>query len=334
MKKKKTLSFITALVMIFTVLVAPQASADTNSPVVSQGDKVVIDNAQCTIGYVDKEKHKAYIASHCSAPNKENVAFNDKKEEIGVITSPFVSENMGIGKAREDVAYINLYNNVKVGENSFSGDNRVSPRDVHIGEELCIYSRRINKEVHCGKVKYVDGTLVVGDKDVKGIGGDSGGSAWIPGKGFVGVYTLIIGNDVNGHDHYFTTIDDADCTNNNYELNKNSDIDYSTMCPAGQYADHSPYIVEKVDLPSPHNVNKDESVATTTPEPEVTTTPKPNESSPGNKKVNVKKISSFGNSSTNGLGWLAGFAAITGVMVILSPIILSILNGKTPNFKI
>ena len=113
MKKKKTLSFITALVMIFTVLVAPQASADTNSPVVSQGDKVVIDNAQCTIGYVDKEKHKAYIASHCSAPNKENVAFNDKKEEIGVITSPFVSEKMGIGKAREDVAYINLYNNVK-----------------------------------------------------------------------------------------------------------------------------------------------------------------------------------------------------------------------------
>ena len=137
------------------------------------------------------------------------------------------------------------------------------------------------------------------------------------------------------HDHYFTTtIDDADCTDNNYELNTNSEIDYSTMCPSGQYADHSPYIVEKVDLPSPHNVNKDESVATTTPDPEVTTTPKPDESSPGNKKVNVKKISSVGNSSTNGLGWLAGFATITGVLVILSPIILSILNGKTPKFKI
>lgn len=113
---KKILSFITALAMTFTVLIAPQASAYTNSPAVSQGDKIVINNAQCTIGYVDKEKHKAYTASHCSAPNKENIVFNDKKEEIGVITSPFVSENMGIGKAREDVAYINLYNNVKVGE--------------------------------------------------------------------------------------------------------------------------------------------------------------------------------------------------------------------------
>ena len=333
---KKKVSIITALAVSLTTIIAPQAVAKNPPPVISQGDKIIIEGGRvCTVGYVDKEKHKAYIADHCAVLNKKSTVDNENRTEIGVINGTFDMSNIGLSQARKDVAHIDLYDRTVVGENKFSGDKRVSTRDVKIGDEMCTYSRMLNKEVHCGKVKYVDGNVVVGDRYVNGIPGDSGGPSWIPGKGFVGVYSLMIGNDIIGNDNYFTSIDDADCTNGSPDLDKSGEIDYSKMCPAGQYSERSPYVVDKVDIPYPYKIREDKPTTTTKPspvktttKPTPTTTPKPVKPISGGNKT----ISGSGGSS-DGLGLLAGFAVITGAIALLSPIVLAMMNGIAPNFK-
>lgn len=338
---KKKVSIITALAVTMSAFVAPQAVAKNPPPVISQGDKIIIEGGRvCTVGYVDKEKHKAYIADHCAVLNKKSTVDNENRTEIGVINGTFDMSNIGLSQARKDVAHIDLYDRTVVGENKFSGDKRVSTRDVKIGDEMCTYSRMLNKEVHCGKVKYVDGNVVVGDRYVNGIPGDSGGPAWIPGKGFVGVYSLLIGNDIIGNDNYFTSIDDADCTNGSPDLDKSGKIDYSKMCPAGQYSDRSPYVVDKVDIPYPYKIREDKPTTTTSkpkptktstpkPKPTPTYTPKPAKPAPGG----AKKVGGSGGSS-GGLGLLAGLAAITGAIALLSPVVIAMMGGKTPQFRI
>lgn len=317
---KKVLSLTTACAVFFASLASPQiahAQQDSSQTTISQGEKVYINETAiaCTVGYVDKNTHKAYIADHCLPAHQKSVIYNSNREKIGEAYGRFSDRKMGIPKSRNDVAYINLYDDVETGENSYSGDNRVSTADITPGEKLCMFSRKFNS-VHCGKVKSADGTLVVGDEHVNGIGGDSGGPAWIPGKGFVGVYTLIIGGN-----HFYTSIDDKNCAEGDDSINEDGTVDESKMCPAGQYAEHSPYVLEKTPLKNPDNSNQDNDT-------EMTPTPathKPSAPTPPKK-------GGFSGSSS-GSEWLLGFAAIAGVAVILTPFIMSILSGKTPHLN-
>lgn len=326
---KKVLSLTTACAVFFASLVSPQiaqAQEDSSQATISQGEKVYINETAiaCTVGYVDKNTHKAYIADHCLPAHQKSVIYNSNREKIGEAYGRFSDRKMGIAKSRNDVAYINLYDNVQVGENSRSGDARVSTKDISIGEELCMFSRKYGS-VHCGHVKSVDGTLVVGDEHVNGIGGDSGGPAWIPGKGFVGVYTLIIGGK-----HFFTSIDDKNCAEGDGSINEDGTVDDSKMCPAGQYAEHSPYVLGKTPLKNPDNENKvpEPDISDQDNDTEMTPTPathKPSTPTP-------PKTGGFSGSSS-GSEWLLGFAAIAGVAVILTPFIMSILSGKTPHLN-
>lgn len=318
---KKVLSLTTACAMFFASLVSPHVAYAQENPShasISQGDEVYIkqNNSKCTIGYVDKKNHKAYFADHCVKAHLNNEIYDKNGQRIGEAYGRFSDRKMGIPKSRNDVAYINLYDDVETGENSYSGDNRVSTADITPGEKLCMFSRKFNS-VHCGKVKSVDGTLVVGDEHVNGIGGDSGGPAWIPDKGFVGVYTLIIGGN-----HFYTSIDDKNCAEGDDSINEDGTVDESKMCPDGQYAEHSPYVLEKTPLKNPDNSNQDNDT-------EMTPTPathKPSAPTP-------PKTGGFSGSSS-GSEWLLGFAAIAGVAVILTPFIMSIVSGKTPHLNV
>lgn len=325
---KKVLSLTTACAVFFASLVSPQiaqAQEDSSQVTISQGDKVSIEHKiNCTVGYVDKNTHKAYIANHCLVNHQKNIVYNGDNQKIGEAYGSSVNEQTGIPKSRNDVAYINLYDNVQAGENSRSGDARVSTKDISIGEELCMFSRKYGS-VHCGHVKSVDGTLVVGDKNVNGIPGDSGGPAWIPGKGFVGVYTLIIGSK-----HFFTSIDDKNCAEGDSSINEDGTVDESKICPAGQYAEHSPYVVEKISLKNPDNENKVPEPDNSNQDDNTEMTPTPATHKPSTPTP--PKTGGFSGSSSRS-EWLLGFAAIAGVAVILTPFIMSILSGKTPHLN-
>lgn len=317
---KKVLSLTTACALFFASLVSPHvayAQQKTPRASISQGEMVYINgsNIICTAGYIDKKNHKAYLADHCLPAHQKSVIYNSNREKIGEAYGRFSDRKMGIPKSRNDVAYINLYDDVEAGENTYSGDDRVSTTDITPGEKLCMFSMKFDS-VHCGKVKSVDGTLVVGDDHVNGIGGDSGGPAWIPGKGFVGVYTLIIGGK-----HFYTSIDNKNCAEGDDSINEDGTVDASKMCPDGQYAEHSPYVLEKTPLENPDNSNQDNDTETTpTPATHKPSTPTP-----------PKKGGFSGSSSRS--EWLLGFAAIAGVAVILTPFIMSILSGKTPHLN-
>lgn len=90
----------------------------------------------------------------------------------------------------DDIALVQLDDWVNVGNNSYSGDSWSKIEDVKEGDKLCAYGARTQK-VRCGKVAYTapENNLIIGDIDTTGINGDSGGPAWIEGKGFVGVYS-------------------------------------------------------------------------------------------------------------------------------------------------
>lgn len=81
-----------------------------------------------------------------------------------------------------------LNDNVIAGKNIYSGEKKANIKDIEIDDPLCSYGAK-SGTMHCGKVIDKTSRLVVGNKEAGGISGDSGGPAWVPGKGFVGVYS-------------------------------------------------------------------------------------------------------------------------------------------------
>lgn len=301
---KKVLSLTAACALFFVSLASPHVAYAQQNPSrvsISQGEKIYINdtNIACTIGYVDKLKHKAYTADHCLPAHQKSVIYNSNREKIGEAYGRFSDRAMGIAKSRNDVAYINLYDNVRAGGNFYSGSNRVSTTHITPGENLCMFSRKLNS-TNCGKVKSVDGTLVVGDEHVNGIGGDSGGPAWIPGKGFVGIYTLIIGGK-----HFYTSIDDKNCAEGDNSINDNGEVDFSKMCPAGQYAEHSPYVLSRTPLRNPDHQGDGLIPA-------------------------LSSSSSFSHLLSSNLGQKVDYSSVSTMINIMKTIITSILSGKIP----
>lgn len=87
-----------------------------------------------------------------------------------------------------DCGYIEWFDNVVVGDNVFSGDNVVSVDALTVGDQLCFHgaSSHDGTERSCGAVVDIDGGTVIYDGPISARG-DSGGSVWAPGRGFVAV---------------------------------------------------------------------------------------------------------------------------------------------------
>lgn len=161
---------------------------------INQGDFIVSPSGFCTVGYVNPEKKQAIFAGHCadktykdgSKPKRYDVRVAGGIRVGTVIDNNYNSES---GFAN-DIALIQFDKWVNVGTNEYSGDSWVKIEDVAKGDKLCSYGTR-TKRIRCGEVDSTrpEDNIIIGNIETTGNKGDSGGPAWVEGKGFVGVYS-------------------------------------------------------------------------------------------------------------------------------------------------
>ena len=216
--KKLITSAASCITMLSCLSIYPPAMAADNSlkdspqgvfqdmPVVSQGDKIFIgEHRSCTVGYIDKENNLAYTAEHCSFAKEKAQVHDSRGYYVGTISSrykddksygPFRPQNIG-----EDFTVIEIDPTYSfLGENTYSKDKKIPVSDISRGDKMCMYSR-IEEKINCGHVIATLGSTIVGSPHTNGKKGDSGGPVWIPGKGFIGVYTA----SLNGSFYSFST---------------------------------------------------------------------------------------------------------------------------------
>ena len=168
---------LAALIMAVPVAGAASAHAD---PVVNQSDRIVGDsNGNCTVGFVDGDR--AYTAAHCGYHDE---AFYKDGNYIGNMTHMTVIN--GSYNASEDGAYITMDNGAVVGGNPYSGNQVASDDSVTVGSKICTYGDTRGK-VACGTINGTDNGYIRTSFGAIPLPGDSGGAAWIPGEGFVGI---------------------------------------------------------------------------------------------------------------------------------------------------
>lgn len=184
--KKILVSVVTAILVGVSSMVSPAVAHA--GVVVNQGDKIFLENSPgdytaCTVGYVHKGLRTVTTAGHCGG-GRGLKAVDQYGNPIGVIGSNTYNRSTNA----DDVMVVNVNPNVGIGGNRFSGDGWAHPSRVRMGDQICSYGAKSGK-THCGFVTSVNGRVVKATRNSGGINGDSGGPAWIPGKGFVGIYT-------------------------------------------------------------------------------------------------------------------------------------------------
>lgn len=244
--------------------VASPATAVGSSPVVaiSQGQQVLVpDQGICTVGYVDKASRRAYLADHCvndKGHRHQPVTVRDLRTGEPLGTAAPIGK-MGIDGGgspmqdpRFDVNYIQLADLVAIGDNHFSGDSRVNAYDIKQNDEVCVYSSRRSK-TYCGSAWSTVGSVIKvhipgGEADKAVTFGDSGGPAWIPGKGFIGVLVSMGGKTI-----WYTSIDTRDCTTEQVVDRLEPEGFGQRTCPHGsEYTDVSPHNYVGTTAPAPH----------------------------------------------------------------------------------
>lgn len=186
---------IALLLIGFTMLVTPQLAIPTT---ISQGDTVIInDTAKCTIGYVDKASHRAFLAAHCSQfKNAENVRISTPwRTDIGdiIVNNDIVGYNHATDNAYDivDIGVIALDKHVTVGDNSYSGNNIISTKQLRDGDQLCRVDIIQQRGVLCSP-PHVQTTHYITAQGNVITQGDSGGPMWVrdaqgKSRGLVGI---------------------------------------------------------------------------------------------------------------------------------------------------
>lgn len=196
---------VAAATIAASILASPAAHAQIT---VNQGDYVSTtvtlpqitpmlsgqtDTVSCTIGYVDKANNRALYAGHCARGLTGIDVKNASGHTLGTVVSNPYQDHGGyipgpalMPHTPNDWAVIQLAPGVVAGNNSYSGDQFTTARP---GDTLCSYGHT-TRRVLCGKVIGAHGQVTVATRNAGGVVGDSGGPAWVPGRGFVGVYSL------------------------------------------------------------------------------------------------------------------------------------------------
>lgn len=171
MLKKFVAGAFTALLMSG---LAPTAQA------ISQGEFIQNSQGGCTAGYIDRVANKMFTAAHCVAYVGEPIR-DARGVEIGVVES---TGNTGaFYQGLNDWATVRLHAG-QAGVNAISGDVRAS---MKLGDTVCVHSR-LQGKVTCAPVIVDNGTSVfIAALPGATIPGDSGGAAFSPGKGLVGM---------------------------------------------------------------------------------------------------------------------------------------------------
>lgn len=177
----------------------------------SAAKKRRIERGNCTVGYVNKEYRYALTAAHCAEEGA--TIYNDKGQAIGTFYrykpdymdfSRTLDEQAG-GVIGYDTAVIKLYNNVTVGNNIYSGDNKVRASSLPVGTRVCTYGAKSNR-VQCGNIIRLDYPVITGNGfafSVDTIAGDSGGPIWMEnGGGYIGNLSLSWTRDSAGASNF------------------------------------------------------------------------------------------------------------------------------------
>lgn len=176
---------------------------------ISQGDIVLfqdeVDNkgaaSVCSVGYVFEEMHGFLTSGHCATKGVGSVVMNKNGDTIGTVIHTQYTEDSPI-EQRQDAAFVRLDSSVSLKDNDLSTQDFVPLEDVRVGDQLCSYSP-LGDTTHCGRVEDVKGHMIISDRDSRNDMFSSGSSAWIPGKGFVGVYSL----QDNDHAYFYSPSD-------------------------------------------------------------------------------------------------------------------------------
>lgn len=158
---------------------------------VDQGETIILKNPhsntsnRCTVGYIDYNESKIYTAGHCGQSGDIASIREEEFLAIGVFHSDF-KDNL----YRNDIGWVKVPSHM-LGSNIYTGNDIEIPSS---GDQLCSYGST-SKKIHCGIIRGFDGQMIL--SDTGGIPGDSGGPAWVPGKGFVGTYSVFWENDNN-----------------------------------------------------------------------------------------------------------------------------------------
>lgn len=169
---------------------------------VDQGDSLLVRAdgnmlGVCTVGFVDTENNRVWTDAHCG----ENGAavMDNFQNPIGTLHHVYPSEweqlqniqgtEWSVNSRASDVAYVEIDDPAVLGQNYFS-QNTIA-RDPAVGDNLCNYGGRTDR-VACTPITNINGPVVITANNGSDHG-DSGGPAWIEGKGYVG---QLLGSDV------------------------------------------------------------------------------------------------------------------------------------------
>lgn len=183
---------------------AQRAPEPTHIPgvAVDQGDSLLVRAdgnmlGVCTVGFVDTENNRVWTDAHCG----ENGAavMDNFQNPIGTLHHVYPSEwkqlqniqgtEWSVNNRASDVAYVEIDDPAVLGQNYFS-QNTIA-RTPAVGDNLCNYGGRTDR-VACTPITNINGPVVI-TADNGSDHGDSGGPAWIEGKGYVG---QLLGSDV------------------------------------------------------------------------------------------------------------------------------------------
>lgn len=156
------------------------APAQAQVRAVEQGAAVHVHGTGiCTVGFNEPGRQRSLVAAHCGREGA-------RVELVGGGgAGTLYRSKVYDGHLSNDWAAIQWDPGVRVGGNRLTGDARVHPRDVRLGETVCYFSQARGAQT-CGRFSgAADGTFFV-DAPLSRPG-DSGGPMWVPGRGFIGV---------------------------------------------------------------------------------------------------------------------------------------------------
>lgn len=162
-------------------------SSHNTTDAVSQGETFISEKSDgehmmCTIGYINKAQRAFYTAAHCASDGAE-AFYGSSKKPVGV--AKILSE---------DRARVDLYDDVKLGDNTYSGDAIDEPAP---GDSVCAWGQT-TRRVRCDVISSVDGDgYVLSGPRSAGELGDSGGPMWTD-DGFVATYSGKITEEPSG----------------------------------------------------------------------------------------------------------------------------------------
>lgn len=151
----------------------------TVNTIINQGDEIYVYNVgmgggiSCTLGYITD--NYALTAGHCGMVGSE--VKNNQYKRIGYIDYIDTERN-------QDIAIIKLDNGVS-GKNVYSGDYITSMAEMSPDDEICVYGKTTGR-VLCAEQHGLPRYGAIWSKSEVTYG-DSGGVAWIPDKGLIGI---------------------------------------------------------------------------------------------------------------------------------------------------